>query len=184
VGVAGVHPKQDVAPSFERVVAADANREMILQRAKKTEISVLAKVAGDVEKARAIARGLDELQALQTGPKADPAAAAAQELKVMELIESAGGQAASILAEAKTQRWQRAMGARAAAVRSEGQAASFQAAPGAYQSLAFVEALKSAARGAKVYVVPPGAIEIHGNFEDIQPDISGFKPVEANEEQN
>ncbi|MFM9957174.1 MAG: SPFH domain-containing protein [Phycisphaerales bacterium] len=183
IGVAGVHPKQDVAPSFERVVAADANREMILQRAKKSEINVLARVAGDVEKAREISRELDKLQAMQGEAKADPAAIAAQEQKVTDLIEKAGGQAASILAQAKTQRWQRAIGARAAAVLSEGQSASFRAAPGAYQSLAFIEALRSAANGAKVYVAPPGTLEIHGNFEDIQPDLSGFKPVEAKPEE-
>lgn len=184
VGVAGVHPKQDVAPSFERVVAADANREAMLQRAKKAEIAALAKVAGDVAKAREITAALDELQRLRNARPVDEKAAAAQEEKVMGLIEQAGGQAASILAQAKTQRWQRAMGARAAAVRSEGQAASFRAAPGAYKAHQFIAALKSAADGAKVYITPFRALEVQSNFEDIQPDLSGFKPTESKNEEN
>ncbi len=185
VGVAGVHPKQDVAPSFERVVAADQEREMVLQRARKTEINTLAKVAGDVEKAREITRELDELERLRALKPPDPAAAEAQERKVMDLIGQAGGQAAAILSQAESQRWQRSMSARAAAVRSEGQSASFRAAPGAYKSLAFVEAVRAAAIGAKVYVVDPSMpLEIHGNFEDIQPDLSGFKPTESGGEEN
>jgi membrane protease subunit HflK len=184
VGVAGVHPKQDVAPSFERVVEADQNREAILQRAKKAEIASLARVAGDVGKAREITAALDELQRLKNAQPVDAAAAAAQEAKVMTLIEQAGGQAASILAQAKTQRWQRAMGARAAAVRSEGQGASFRAAPGAYKAAEFLAALRSAASGAKVYITSNKILEVQGNFEDIQPDISGFKPTESKSDEN
>lgn len=184
VGVAGVHPKQDVAPSFERVVAADQNREAILQRAKKAEIATLAKVAGDVGKAREITAALDVLSRLRNAEQVDEGAATTQEAKVMELIEQAGGQAASILAQAKTERWQRAMGARAAAVRSEGQGASFRAAPGAYKAIAFLEALRQSASGAKVYITPFQTLEVQSNLEDIQPDVSGFKPTESKSDEN
>lgn len=184
VGVSGVHPKQDVAPAFERVVSADQNRQAEIERARREEIGTLARVAGDVDRAREIGRALDELRALRNAGDAKAQEADQKEAEVMALIEQAGGTAASRLANAKAERWERSIGERAKAVRIAGQLASYRAAPDAYRSGLFLDALREALRGAKVYVTPFNGIEIQGNFEDIQPDVSGFKPTTSTSDEN
>ncbi len=183
VGVSGVHPKQTVAPAFEDVVAKDQVREKTIEDARKTEIEKLASVAGTVDTARAIIALLDDLDKLKSGPKPDAGAAAAIEAKVMERIESAGGEAAAMLSQAKAARWQRSIGERAKAVRSEGQIASYRAAPLAYKAGVYLDALRVAARGAKVYISPFPNLQVQGNYEDIEPDVSGFKPAKLEGDQ-
>lgn len=184
VGVAGVHPKQDVAPAFESVVAKDQIRETEIEKARKDEIGTLAKVAGDVDKARAIIAALNELESLKATAGRDEAAINAKETAVMDLIEKAGGEASSLLSQAKAARWQKSIGEKAKAVRIEGQIASYRASPRAYQAAAFLDALRSAASSAKVYVTPFDNIEIIGNYEEIEADVSSFRPTQSSPEEN
>lgn len=175
LGVAGVHPKQDVAPAFEEVVAKDQIKEATIEAARKSEIETLAAVAGDVAKAREIIAALEQLSEARERQPPDASAVEALEDRVMTLIERAGGEAASMISRAGAARWQRSIGERAKAVRSQGQIASYRAAPRAYKAGLYLDAIRGGARGAKVYISPFADLEVQGNYEEIEPDVSGFR---------
>lgn len=174
-GVSGVHPHKDVAPAFEAVVAADQKRRTAVETAEADAIRALAQVVGDVDRAKAIIAELNRLDALQ-GPGADAGERISQEQRVIDLIVSAGGDAAALISQAKAERWEKHFAARGRAAASEGQIASYRAAPQPYRVARYYEALREAARSDRVYIVPP-RVRVRINQEEQEPVISAFSPA-------
>lgn len=176
VGLAGVHPEQSVAPAFEAVVQKDQRREAELERARAAAIRSLAKVAGDVGRARDILRELDALEALRA-EGAPENKRIEQEQRILDLIVDAGGEAATLISEARAYRWERHMGERARVVRSRGQIASYRAAPQVFRATKYLEALAEAARDSRVYITPFNDPRIELNKEEVEPNISALAPT-------
>jgi len=171
VGVSGVHPERETAaPAFEGVVQADQNRQATIERAREFEIKTLARVAGNVDRARQILQQIEALNRLRTSG-ADEARIAAQEQEVADLIVGAGGEAAQILARANAARWRKHMGERARAVRSEGQIVSYRAAPRSYRMALYLDALRESARHARVWILPETPVRIRFDATETQPDL-------------
>lgn len=172
VGISGLHPSEEVAPSFEKLVAADQSAQAEMERAEAQAIKTLASVAGEVAKAERIIEELKRLEALERGG-ADETAVARQEQLIMELILDAGGQAAALIAEARADRWQQHMKARSSLALSSGQIAMYRAAPQPYLSSLLVEAYRAFARGNRVYMSPLD-LRIELNQEEEQAAIGGY----------
>ncbi|MEO1130070.1 MAG: SPFH domain-containing protein, partial [Planctomycetota bacterium] len=185
VGLQGVTPPQDVASSFEQVVAADQKRSAEIERAETYRIRQLAAAAGDIDRAQRIVEAIGQLNELG-GPGAEGQDAAELELLITELIEQAGGQAAIDIANARRQRWERHMGERVRAVRAMGQRAMYAAAPEAFLAGVYLEAMRSLMSGVRVWIVPDDELQLRGNFEETQVDMIGYdgSGLETDNEEN
>lgn len=167
VGVDGLHPPQETAPSFEQVVGAEQKYHALLKTAEGDSIKTLTDAAGSVELADAIVKELDVLSAMDptVDGKSNPALVE-QRLKIRKLVEAAGGKAATLLLDASAERWQKHMGARAALSAYRGQLGAYRAAPGIYRAGLYLEALRSAMADARVFVTDSKNLKIRTNFED------------------
>jgi len=161
VGVEGVHPPQSVAQKFESVVQAQQKQQAGIENARRVKVQVLTEAAGSVASAERVARMLDELDELK---QADAAPEAIAELRfaIQRELERSGGEMGSKLIAATAQRWTRHMDERGRAALYVGQVASYEASPLVYRSKKYFEALASAMRDARVYLVPgsDGMVEI------------------------
>lgn len=173
VGIAGLHPNEEVAPAFEKLVAADQKKQAAIETAEADAIRRLAAVAGEVEKAERILEGLKRLEALEQG-RADDSIIAQQEQQIMEMILDAGGQAAASIASAKADRWTRHMDARSSLASSTGQIAMFRAAPEPYLASQLVQAYRELFSRSRVQITPFDT-RIEVNQEEEQAAISGFQ---------
>lgn len=174
-GVAGVHPKKEVAGAFEEVVNADQRRESAIERAEAERISRLASVAGSVENAGRIIAVLDELDALRAGGGSDEEIAS-KELEATDLILDSKGEASIVMSSARTKRWSRHMSARSQLVQSVGQIAAYKAAPLPFKVEQYLSALSDSARAARVWIVPDQSIRIDIDFFEEQAAVYGFGP--------
>ncbi len=174
LSIVGVHPPKDVAVSFEGPVMADQRREANIDDARAYAIEKLAQYVGNVSLARTIINEIDAFERMST-ERAAPEALEAQELKIQALIETAGGGAAKVLAEARAERWAKHMGTRGAAARHEGQLALYNAAPEYFRASRYFDALAQAMRGTRVYVtsddVPTPRFDIDLKSKDMGVDI-------------
>ncbi len=182
-GVAGVHPEQTVAPDFEAVVSADLKRLAAVESAQADAIRSLAAVVGEVERARLINIELDRLDELRN-QRAPRDAVIAQEQKINDQIVGAGGDAAVLIASARADRWQRYLGARSRAESSVGMIALYRAAPRPFRVVRFLDAIREAARNARVWVVPTEGVRIRLNQEEQVPLVTGFGSSQGQESQN
>jgi membrane protease subunit HflK len=164
LSIVGVHPPKDVAVAFEGPVMADQRREANIDDARAYAIEKLAQYVGNVSLARTIINEIDVFERMSTeGASAD--ALEEQELKIQGLIETAGGGAAKVLAEARADRWAKHMGTRGAATRHEGQLALYQAAPEYFRASRYFEALASAMQGSRVYVTNDDLPNMRADFD-------------------
>ena len=182
-GLQGVHPAPAAAGAFEAVVAADRKRIAAVERARAEAIRILASVAGDAGRARDIVEALDRLEALRD-EGADEAALAEQRERVGDLIELAGGQAATLLAEAEGRRWERAMSERARAANVEGKNASYTAAPGPYRADLYFNALAAALNGGRVWITSDASVVLDQTElnADVGFQLDDLKALEETEE--
>ena len=159
VGVQGVAPPSAVQLQFEQVVEQEQKYQAQLNAAQAEAIRTLTEVVGSVELADEIAAEIDQLDALQAqrGTSDDPeleAAITEQELKIDSLLAAAGGQAASLIAEAQAQRWERHMGQWGEAQLAMGQAASDRANQPYFRAQLYLERFFAALEGKRITVVP------------------------------
>ncbi len=182
VGVSGAHPPQpeEVALSFQSVVSAEQRREATVEHARAEAVRSLSRVAGDVELANRIVAEIDALERLQNA-SADERATSEQELKVEELLAEAGGQAATLIAEARAARWERHMDARSVAARHAGRVALYRAAPAVYMVSQYLNAVREAARDSRLFITAFDTPHIRINLEEVQTTISGFEARESPE---
>lgn len=180
LGVMRAHPPQKVAANFERVVQAEQNRQAKIESANADEIETLTRVVGSVELANRIVAEIDALTALRDGRdrRATPEEILAQELKIQQLIETAGGRAAATIAEARAERWARHMRERGRAARYEGQLAAYEASPEVYKASLYFEALKQAFANARLYITSEAVkdLRITTDLQDRETGVDVFNP--------
>lgn len=179
VGIAGVHPPKDTASSFEAPVQADARKVANVQTAEADSIQTLTQAVGDHRMAAQIVEELNKLAAMQTS-RADPKEIASQEFAVQQLIERAGGRAASLLAAARADRWKSHMDARGRAARYAGQITMYQASPDVFVAGQYFEAMGRVLSGARVFVTGEALgtnwYQVDVTDKDLGTDV--FRPVE------
>jgi regulator of protease activity HflC (stomatin/prohibitin superfamily) len=116
---------------------------------------------GSVELAGEIVSEIEALQALQArrGAQIDEElenAIVEQELKIDGLLADAGGQAASLIAEAQAERWQRHMGQWGETQLAMGQAAADRANSQYFRASLYLDRFFQALDGKRIIVLPGG----------------------------
>ena len=91
----------------------------------------------------------------------------------MDLILDAGGEAASLIAQAKADRWERHMNARARFASSTGQNAMYRAAPAPFLMTQLAVAYREVFDNSRLYI-SPFDMRLEINQEEEQAAISGF----------
>ncbi len=152
IGISGVHPPKDTAPSFEARVMADARKIANMQSAEADRIATLTQVVGNVGLADEIVAAINELSDLKQAPKQDAAKMAEQEAKIATLIGKADGKAASLIASAKAERWKTHMSASSKASRFEGQARQYQASPKVYAARMYFDAIRDLFKDSRLFI--------------------------------
>ncbi len=155
-----MHPPRDVAPKFEQVIIAQQHHAAKIEIARGEEVEMLSSVAGSVKAANAIVSALDRYDTLRKAG-ADEAVLAAQEAKVVELMSTAQGEAAIVLAKAQADRWTRHMGAWAESIRYSGMVSSYTAAPLVYRAGLYFETLSESLAESRIYLVGAGVPNLH-----------------------
>jgi modulator of FtsH protease HflK len=176
VGLQGVHPPKDTVMAFEQVVGAEQKYQARLKDAEGTAIKTLTMAAGSVEIASDIIREMDKLESMPslTDGKASPEVVE-QQLKVRQLIQSAQGQAGSLILQASADRWGTHMGARTRLSAYQGQLGTYRAAPALYRAGLYLDALKESIAQARVFIVDPAAeLTIRGDFQDRDSQLNIF----------
>lgn len=179
----GLHPPKETATSFETVVMADQRREANIAAARADAARSLTEVVGDVSLANSIIAELDSLESLRAraAPETD---LTAQEFKVRERLEAAGGKMSSLLANAASNRWTRHMGERGRAARYRGQVALADAAPLLYFVDQYYQARLRMMARSRVFFVSNKTRDLRFDV-DLKSKDSGldvFRPKEAGDE--
>jgi regulator of protease activity HflC (stomatin/prohibitin superfamily) len=151
LGVAGVHPAKKVASEFEAVVGAEQNRQAKIDSARAAAVETLTRVAGSVTLAEQIVSRIDAVDRMRT-QGGDQEKINEQEFEIQKLLDQAGGKAATMIAQAKSDRWQRHMGERARAVRYNGLLESFKSAPELFKSSLYFDALRTALADTRLFI--------------------------------
>ncbi|TVQ33308.1 MAG: hypothetical protein EA376_02945 [Phycisphaeraceae bacterium] len=182
VGVAGAHPpeREEVARNFESVVASEQRGKAIVETSHATAIRTLARVAGDVDLARRIVDEIDRLEELEN-QGADRREIVEQELRIEALMETAGGEAASKIQQARADRWERQMSARVMHTRQAGREALYNASPAFYTAHLYLDALRNATRDARLFITTFDHPRMRFNFEEAQATFAGFEAQTAQE---
>lgn len=150
VGVAGIHPPPDVAPSFEAVLQAQEMSESAVQDAYRQATERLAQAAGSAARARAIAEEIDKLDRLAaSSPEKAP-----QALRVEQAVLEAGGEASKLILTARAARWTAQNRQLATSLRHESRLLPYLAAPRYYQAREYLATLRRAVRGRQLIIVP------------------------------
>ncbi|MBY0112835.1 MAG: hypothetical protein K2Y21_08440 [Phycisphaerales bacterium] len=151
LGVAGVHPAKKVASEFEAVVGAEQNRQAKIDNARATAVETLTKVAGSVALADQIVSRIDAVDRMRSqGGELEKINE--QEFEIQKFLDQAGGKAATMISQAKSERWMRHMGERARAVRYAGLLESFKSAPELFKASLYFDALKTALADTRLFV--------------------------------
>ncbi len=157
VGVSGIHPPKDVAPTFEEVLKAREIREAALQAANGEAIRQLATVAGSEEKARRIAREIETLENMVNDGVAttDPEFMTRTE-ELERLLVEAGGDAAKTLLQAQADRWVVHMDAWARYIQQDSQYAAYEASPELYMAREYLQRMSAALAKTRLFITSPG----------------------------
>ncbi len=186
VNLQAVHPpsEKQVAKAFHNVVDAQQRRLATISKAQAEEVRTLAKAAGTAELARRIVAALDRLEqrAAQRGD-ADPQAVKAQEKQIDALLSQAGGDAASLIAQARADRWRAHMDARARAARQEGRSLAYRAAPYVYTAMLYLQTLRDVLADARVFITTFDTSNVQFDFTEMQPSFDPFELRRAKQEQ-
>jgi len=160
VGVAGIHPPTDVAPSFEQVLQAQEMSESLIQEARRLATERLSKAAGSTSQASALAQEIEKLNRMS---ESDPARIL-QALKVEQVVLATGGEAARLILKARADRWTMQNGQLAASIRHESRLLPYLAAPNLYRNREYLAAMRRALKGKQLIIVPDG-VEIRTNID-------------------
>ena len=160
VGLANVHPPQNVAEDFNSRAAAIQQALNVREQGLQQQTNILTEAAGSVTAAQRIVREhqkLEELrqryQQLRSGPggleaeaqiQEAQAAFAAQQTELERLVQQAGGTAGSALMKARQERWERENGAIAQAALQPVEYAAYLRAPRYYSFRRYLEILAQA----------------------------------------
>jgi modulator of FtsH protease HflK len=150
VTVSAVHPpeKDNVADSFQEVIAADQEKQTKIQVALKDSNIVLSDVAGNADIAKNIAAAIAKYDVYQRelGDKArspeQQSKLAAELTAVDDLLQNTAlGRASAIILQANAYRWDRYLRERAKAERFDAQYQAYVAAPDLFRQRQYLEAI-------------------------------------------
>ncbi len=154
-------PGGEVARAFHRQIGAQQERETLIERGRLAAVTMLATVAGSVERSRRINDAILELDALRrqdasVGPDAAATVArdiARQELDIESLLGEARGEAAEIIHAARGYRWSRAVGERSSREQFGGELLAFEQAPRYYRTRRFLEVLANGLSARRKFIL-------------------------------
>jgi regulator of protease activity HflC (stomatin/prohibitin superfamily) len=156
IGIQGVHPPKDVAGSFENVIISRLKNRALLVAAESEATRTLTRVVGSVELAQKIVAEIDVLNSMRQSLSPEKYDAVIdQQLKIRDMIQSAGGAAAAAIAQASAERWRRHMSERAALAAYQGQLGTYKAAPHVYRASLYLDAMKTAVAESRLYIADP-----------------------------
>lgn len=180
VGIAGVHPPTTTAAMFESVVESLQQREGNIESARKDETDILTQAVGSVALAKEIAAELKLLEDMKKSRVVSETDLVKQQLKIEDLLASAGGQAAVAIQKAKADRWKKHMTARGRADRYQGQLAAYRAAPQVYLSQLYFDSLRAILKDARIYITPDDSgapVEVRVDAQDKLDMSNAFKSM-------
>lgn len=151
--IGGIHPPRDAATAYEGVVGAEQKFAARLKKAESTAIQALTKSVGDVERARELARLIEELGTLARDKGAASPEHAAKAAQIREKLAQAGGNVASLLSQASSERWERHMGERARLAAYQGMLETYRAAPAVFRASLYFDAIRQALANQRVVIV-------------------------------
>ncbi|MEO0965041.1 MAG: SPFH domain-containing protein [Planctomycetota bacterium] len=143
---------EEVANAFMSQLSVRQEVAATLETARKDAIATLAEVAGSRDRALTIASAISELERMRQADEPTEAVAA-QEAQIEGLLESAGGEAARILQEARAYRWQQGLSEQARADSFAAQRAAYEAAPSVYRARVLLEAVAQSLANTRKIVV-------------------------------
>lgn len=160
-GLQGVHPPEDTAADFQKVIGAELEKTATIKNAEAESNKKLTEVAGDVTRARELAEAIARLNRLEadTAAPAQDRAAARERVETLFVgrsdqgVPAVGGQAAIRVAEARARRWKLENEAQAEAVAFEQAMATKNAAPRVFQMRRYLETLAGSMSKARKYVI-------------------------------
>jgi membrane protease subunit HflK len=143
---------EEVADAFMSQLSVRQEVAATLETARKQAIATLAEVAGSRDRALEIADAISTLQQMRAADQ--PAdAIAEQEARIERLLESAGGEAARILQQARAFRWEQGLAEQANADAFAAQQAAYDAAPAVFRARLLLDAVAEGLAGTRKIVV-------------------------------
>jgi membrane protease subunit HflK len=151
VGMSGLHPpaEGEVATKFHEPVIARQEAAIALEEARIQRIKALTEATGSVEQAERILAGIQALRA----PELKPEELARREEALLALLQTAGGQVARKIAEARAFRWTYENGARAEAERFSKELLAQVQSPHVYRMRRYLEVLAEGLADARKYLL-------------------------------
>ena len=146
-------PGGPVARAFHRQVAAQQERETLIERARRDAVATLSQVAGSVSLAQQLDRAILELDAVRVEGGSQESVRQ-REGEIERLLGEARGEAAELLHLARGARWTRAVGEQAAEERFQGELMAYRQAPAYYRATRTLGVLAAGLADRRKFVVP------------------------------
>jgi membrane protease subunit HflK len=162
-------PGGSVARAFHRQIAAQQDRETLMERAKRDAVATLSKVAGSVALSEQLDEAIVALDALRTRvattEQADTEAAtkiAALEASIERLLGEARGEAAELIHAARGDRWTRIVADQTAIERFGGDLLAHEQAPRYYRASRLLDVIAAAMADRRKFVIAgdPGKLPV------------------------
>lgn len=193
VSVSGVHPPQDgdVAAAFHQQIDVLQEQQTALQKAEREAIMTLAAVAGTREKALQISTAIEELNDLRqrmlqsdgAGLTEDQEAELTRKAaEIEELLDSAGGEAAEEILEARAFRWDTAISELARAESFSSQLAAYRQAPEYYKARMYLNALAESLKDRRKIILDLEKNDVPTIRLELKPDAGSFDEFLGTEE--
>ncbi len=178
VGIAGIHPAQEAAAAFHETVGAEQEKQTAVQLALKDATRALAEAAGAEAGASRIEAEIEALEQMRSSSQPTSADVLAQEARVEALIQSAGGKASQLLADARAYRWRVENAERGRCARFLSELAAYRAVPSLYSLAKQLEAMAEGMATARKYILATDRHDliIRGDFKDATTTFDGLDP--------
>jgi len=163
VGLTGVHPPKETAAAFETPVQAAQRREAKIASAETDALRALIGVVGDATLARSIVAEINARNEIESRANREERARALadQDVKIQQLLLSAGGSSAAMLADARGNRWNEHMAMRGRAAEFRGKLMMHEAMPDLYRLNHQLSAVREAMRTSRVFIVPDDIAQLN-----------------------
>lgn len=167
LGLQGVHPPEDTAEAFQKVIGAEQKRTATIRSARAEYNKKLSQVAGDIRRAEDLAEAIHQMNAQESSSDASSRDSSKARKRVHALLfgdaEQAlspiGGDAAAVITQAKSSRWQLENEAKAKATKFIQEMATKNVAPKVYKTREYLKALvKSVAKIRKYAIAAEGKV--------------------------
>jgi membrane protease subunit HflK len=146
-------PGGAVARSFHRQVAAEQERETLVERARRDAVRTLAGVAGSVALGERLDVAILALDAARAGSDASPELLAGLEAEIDTLLATARGEAAERIHAARGLAWTRIVAEQTARERFIGELAAYEQAPSFYRAGRFFDVLAGSLADRRKFVI-------------------------------